>query len=43
VPAGVWAGILSRKQPIEAAYLQGKLKLSGPVEAALSLKRLFRL
>ena len=41
--AGVWAGILSGKQSIESAYLHGRLKLTGPAETALSLKKLFRL
>jgi putative sterol carrier protein len=39
----VWAGILSGKQAIESAYLHGKLKLTGPVQTALKLKKLFRL
>lgn len=42
-PAGVWAGILSGKQAIESAYLHGRIKLTGPVETALKLKKLFRL
>jgi predicted dehydrogenase/putative sterol carrier protein len=41
--AGVWAGILSGKQPIETAYMHGRLKLTGSIETALSLKKLFRL
>ncbi len=41
--AAVWAGILSGKQAIESAYLHGKLKLTGPVQTALKLKKLFRL
>lgn len=41
--AKVWADILSKAQSIEAAYLQGRLKLEGSVERALSLKKLFRL
>ncbi len=41
--AGVWAGVLSGKQRIETAYLQGRLKFVGPVETALSLKKLFSL
>ncbi len=42
-PASVWAGILSGKLAIESAYLHGKLKLTGPVQTALKLKKLFRL
>ena len=41
--AWVWAGILSGKQRIEKAYLQGRIKFVGPVETALTLKKLFSL
>ncbi len=39
--AAVWAGILLGKHAIESAYLHGKLKLTGPVQTALKLKKLF--
>ena len=41
--AVVWAGVLSGKQRIERAYLQGRLKFIGPAETALALKKLLSL
>jgi hypothetical protein len=41
--ASVWARVLSGKQPIETAYLQGRLKFIGPMETALTLKKLLSL
>ncbi|HEY9055345.1 MAG TPA: Gfo/Idh/MocA family oxidoreductase [Rectinemataceae bacterium] len=43
VSAEAWEGILSGKQKIETAYLQGRLKLTGSVEKALALKKSFSL
>jgi putative sterol carrier protein len=40
---GVWAGVLSGRQRIETAYLLGRLKLTGTMETALTLKKLFSL
>lgn len=41
--ASAWADVLSGKQTIESTYLHGKLKLTGAIETALSLKKLLRL
>lgn len=41
--ASVWARVLSGKQRIETAYLQGRLKFIGPMETALTLKKLLSL
>jgi len=41
--ADVWACVLSGKARIETVYLQGKLRFTGPIDTALSLKKLFRL
>ena len=41
--ASVWARVLSGKQRIERAYLQGRLKFIGPMETALTLKKLLNL
>tara|TARA_B100000609_G_scaffold198112_1_gene196921 strand:+ start:15348 stop:16856 length:1509 start_codon:yes stop_codon:yes gene_type:complete len=43
VDAGMWAAILKGKSTAQSAFLQGKLKLQGNIEWALSLKKAFDL
>jgi predicted dehydrogenase len=43
VPAGTWGAILSGKRRIETAYIQGKLKIEGPVDRVLRLKDILKL
>jgi len=43
VASGVWAALLLRKERLEAALLQGKLKIDGKAELALKLRRAFQL
>ena len=42
-PAGAWGDILTKRKRIETAFIQGKLKIEGKVEEALTLRKVFGL
>ncbi len=43
VPMGTWGAILSGKRRIETAYIQGRLKIEGPVDRVLRIKDILKL
>lgn len=43
LPAGTWAAILSGKERLEEALLQGKIKMEGQAEEGLKLRAAFQL